>query len=33
MEFNKWNVDLEKKDDDINFRPTGDVHAGNLAFD
>ena len=33
MEFHKWIVELYKKDDDINFRPIGDVHAGNLAFD
>ena len=33
MEFNKWIIELDKKDDDVHVRPTGDVHAGNLAFD
>tara|TARA_R110000824_G_scaffold218440_5_gene405136 strand:+ start:560 stop:1393 length:834 start_codon:yes stop_codon:yes gene_type:complete len=33
LEFNKWTVELEKKDDDLHLRPIGDIHAGNLAFD
>ena len=33
MEFNKWTVELEKKDDDMIYRPIGDVHAGNMGFD
>ena len=32
MEFNKWSIELEKRDDDIHVRPTGDTHAGNQAF-
>jgi len=33
LEFNKWVVELDKKDDDMIYRPIGDVHAGNMGFD